>query len=145
MRVLIDTNVYVIAALDLARNFESAEVKVIKAAINQKFRVVITKEIQEQILRVAKRVGGKDFASRLVALIWSEIKPIFIPQTYYKTLMRIYEDKIPRKDLAIFTAALVADVDYLISENRELLKKSAEVQDIFDCLTSEEFIDKINL
>ena len=145
MRVLIDTNVYVIAALDLARNFESSEVKVIKAAINRKFRVVITKEIQEQILRVAKRVGGKDFASRLVALIWSEIKPIFIPQTYYKTLMRIYEDKIPRKDLAIFTAALVADVDYLISENRELLKKSAEVQDIFDCLTSEEFIDKINL
>ena len=60
MRVLIDTNVYVIAALDLARNFESAEVKVIKAAINQKFRVIITKEIQEQILRVAKRVGGKD-------------------------------------------------------------------------------------
>ena len=84
-------------------------------------------------------------ASRLVALIWSEIKPIFIPQTYYRPLMRIYEDKIPRKDLAIFTAALVANVDYLISENREFLKKSGEVQDVFKCLTPKEFIDEINL
>ena len=145
MKVLIDTNVYIIAALDLARDVETAEVKIIRAAIDQKFRVVITKELQEQILRVAKRVGGKDFASRLVALIWSEIKSIFIPRTYYECLMKIYEDKIPRKDLAIFTAALVANVDYLISENRNFIRKSAEAQRIFKCLMPEDFVNEIKL
>lgn len=145
MKALIDTNVYIVSALDLARDIESDEVKIIKAAIDQKFRVVITKELQEQILRVAKRVGGKDFASRLVALIWSEIKPIFIPQTYYRCLMKIYVDKIPRKDLAIFTAALAANVDYLISENRDFIRKSAEAQKVFKCLTPEEFVNKIKL
>lgn len=142
MKVLLDTNVYIVAALDLARGFESAEVKIIKAAVNRKFRVVITKELQEQILRVAKRVGSKDWASKLIALIWAEIKPAFIPQTYYKDLMKIYEDIIPRKDLAIFAAALAADVDFLISENRNFIK-AAKAQGIFRCLTPEEFANEI--
>lgn len=145
MKVLLDTNVYIVAALDLARGVESAEVKIIKAAVNRKFRVVITKELQEQILRVAKRVGSKDWASKLIALIWTEIKPVFIPQTYYKDLMKIYEDKIPRKDLAIFAAALAADIDCLVSENRNFIKEAAKAQSIFRCLTPEEFVYELNL
>ncbi len=145
MKVLLDTNVYIVAALDLARNIESAEVKIIKAAIDQKFRVVITKELQEQIIRVAKRVGNKNWASRLIALIWAEIKPIFIPQTYYKDLMRLYKSKVPRKDLAIFVAALAGNVDYLVSENRSFIKEATKAQNIFKCLTPEEFVRKLKL
>ncbi len=145
MKVLLDTNVYIVAALDLAKNVESVEVKIIKAAINQKFRVVITKELQEQIIRVAKRVGDKDWSSRLIALIWAEVKPIFIPQTYYKDLMKMYENKVPRKDLAIFTAALAGNVDYLVSENREFIKRAAKAQNIFKCLTPEEFVKELKL
>jgi len=145
VKVLLDTNVYIVAALDLAGDVESAEVKIIKAAIDQKFKVVITKELQEQIINVAKRVGNKDWASRLITLIWAEIRPIFIPQTYYKDLMRIYKNKVPRKDLAIFVAALAGNVDYLVSENRDFIRDAAKAQNIFKCLTPEEFVRELKL
>ena len=131
--------------MDLARNVESAEVKIIKATTDQKFRVIITKELQEQIIRVAKRVGNKDWASRLIALIWTEIRPIFIPQTYYKDLMKIYRDKIPRKDLAIFIAALAGNVNYLVSENKNFIKEASKAQNLFKCLTPEEFVKELKL
>jgi len=138
MKVVIDTNVYIIAALDLARGVDSAEVKIIKA-VGKKFRVVICKEMLEQIMRVAKRVGNKDLGSRLIAALWVDASPIFVE--VYDEVIKAYANKIPRKDLAIFAAGLIARADYLVSVDKEFLKKAENVQNTFDCLTPEEFVE----
>jgi len=138
MKVVIDTNVYIIAALDLARGVDSAEVKIIKA-VGKKFRVVICKEMLEQIMRVAKRVGNKDLGSRLIAALWVDASPIFVE--VYDEVIKAYANKIPRKDLAIFAAGLIARPDYLVSVDKEFLKKAENVQNTFDCLTPEEFVE----
>ena len=59
--------------------------------------------------------------------------------------MKLYEGKIPRKDLAIFAAALAGNVDFMISENRAFIRKAAKAQNLFECLTPEEFAEKLRL
>lgn len=142
MKVVIDTNVYIVAALDLAKGVDSAEVKIIKAA-GKKFRVVICKEIMEQIMRVAKRVGDKDLGSRLIAALWIDTSPIFVE--VYDEVVKTYNNKIPRKDLAIFAAGLIAKADYLVSVDREFLRSAKNVQNMFKCVTPEEFVEALKL
>ena len=142
MKVVIDTNVYIVAALDLAEGVNSAEVKTIKAA-GKKFKVVICKEILEQIMRVAKRVGDKDLGSRIIAALWTDTSPVFVE--VYDEVVKAYEDKIPRKDLAVFAAGLIAKADYLVSVDREFLKSAKNAQNVFKCVTPEEFVEILKL
>jgi len=142
MRVVIDANVYIVAALDLAKGADSAEVKIIKAA-GKKFRVVICKEILEQIMRVAKRVGDKDLGSRLIAALWTDTSPVFVE--VYDEVVKAYDNKVPRKDLAIFAAGLIAKADYLVSVDREFLKNAENAQNMFKCVTPEEFVEILKL
>ena len=60
----------------------------------------------------------------------------------YDEVVKAYEDKIPRKDLAIFVAGLIAKADYLVSVDREFLKNA---QNVFKCVTPEEFVEILKL
>lgn len=142
MKVVIDANVYIVAALDLAKGADSAEVRMIKAA-GKKFRIVICKEILEQIMRVAKRVGDKDLGSRLIAALWTDTSPVFVE--VYDEVVKAYDNKIPRKDLAIFAAGLIAKAEYLVSVDREFLKSAKNAQNMFKCVTPGEFVEVLKL
>ena len=142
MKVVIDANVYIVAALDLAKGADSAEVRMIKAA-GKKFRIVICKEILEQIMRVAKRVGDKDLGSRLIAALWTDTSPVFVE--VYDEVVKAYDNKISRKDLAIFAAGLIAKAEYLVSVDREFLKSAKNAQNMFKCVTPGEFVEVLKL
>jgi len=104
---------------------------------------VLCEELGEQIKNVAKRTEGKDWAGRIFNIIWCEVQPIYIPQYRYNEIKKEYKDKVPRKDLAIFAAALAGKVDYLVSENREFIRLAAESQNLFKCMDSETFVREV--
>jgi len=92
-------------------------------------------------LRVGKRLQGKDWAAKTVAQIWQNLDCLFVPETNEmkaEAVQIIAEKLIPFEDVFIYLTAKYAEVDIFISENRELIKAIAG----FECLTSEDFINK---
>jgi predicted nucleic acid-binding protein len=142
-RIFLDTNIYIIGQL---KPF-SPEEEILKwlgyyTANNQSpMKVIISQELINQILRVGKRLQGKDWAAKTVDQIWQNLNCLFIPETSEvkaEASKIIVEKSIPSEDIFIYLTAKYGEVDIFVSENRELIKIIAG----FECLMSEEFINK---
>jgi predicted nucleic acid-binding protein len=142
-RIFLDTNIYIIGQL---KPLSPAE-QLLKwlgyyTTNNQsQIKVIISQELINQILRVGKRLQGKDWAAKTVAQIWQNLNCLFIPETdemKTEASKMIAEKLVPSEDVFIYLTAKYGEVDIFVSENRELIKVIAS----FECLTSEEFIDK---
>jgi len=73
-RIFLDTNVYIVGVA----NPTSAEWKILQwlgfeSRRSEAAEVVISAEVIEQILRVAKRLKNKDWAGSVVARIWQNL------------------------------------------------------------------------
>lgn len=44
--------------------------------------------------------------------------------------------------MPIYLAAIVGEIDVLVSENREFVRQAAAAQNLFDCLTMQEFLER---
>ena len=141
LKCLIDTNVLLIGSLNLAEEKLSDEAKVIKLLIEGKIKPIITLQLLKEYHEAAKRLMDKDFASWLRYLIVDVSKPIFVPDDVCKELEPKFAGLIPKEDLRHFVSCVVSEADYLISNNREFLKKSKN--SYFECLTPKEFLSKI--
>ena len=140
LKCLIDTNVILISALDIAENRDTEEAKIIKLIVDNKIRPIITLQLLNEYHEAAKRLIDKDFASWLRYLIVDVSKPIFVSDEVCKELEPKFVGLIPKEDLRYFVSCIIAEADYLISNNREFLKKSKN--NYFECLTPREFIKK---
>lgn len=134
-RVVLDTNIFIFGYSDLP------EVQVEKQILqrlsgNPRFILLLSAELEDQILRVAKRVQHKDWAGLLRFLIWWVSLPPFdaLAQTHRQAM-----ETIPRKDRLIFLTALLGNADYLVSNNHAFVKTVAERQGLFKCVTPEVF------
>ena len=141
LKCLIDTNILLTGALDLALDTASDEAHVIKLLIDGKIRPIITIHLLNEYHEVAKRLMDKDFASWLRYLIVDVSKPIFISDDICKELEPKFNGIIPKEDLRHFVSCVIAEADYLVSNNREFLKKSKN--NYFECLTPKEFLRKV--
>ena len=138
-RVIFDTNVPIVSALDR----RSVERQVLNwLATQPDITILMSQELSDQILRVGKRVGGKDWAGWIYYVVWRDytIEFVEIPEDVKKLVGRITD--IPREDIAIFLTALLGKADCFISANHELVKEAAAIQDAFECLTAKEFYCK---
>src|SRR3989344_5093786 len=140
LKCLIDTNILLIGASDVDENEDSDEAKIIKLLIEGKIRPIVTIQLLNEYHEAAKRLMDKDFAGWLRYLIVDVSKPIFIPDDVCKELEPKFASLIPKEDLRHFVCCVVAEADYLISNNGEFLKKSKN--DIFRCVTPKEFLSK---
>ena len=143
MRVFLDTNIYIIGQLIP----ESAEEKLLKILgfydqnYSSTIQVLISQELINQILRVGKRLQGKDWSGQLVNQIWYNLNCLFILET---TKMRqeatqLLQNKvIPSEDIFIYLTAKFGQADYFVSGNRELISIIAD----FQCLTAKDFLDQ---
>ena len=61
-RCLIDTNVFLVGALDLRGDKSSEEAKIVSLAIERKIIPVLSLRLLSEYHESAKRVVGKDFA-----------------------------------------------------------------------------------
>lgn len=141
LKCLIDTNILLAGALDLSESINSDEAKIIQLLVNGKIRPIITMQLLNEYHEAAKRLMDKDFASWLRYLILEVSKPIFVPDDLCKELEPKFSGLIPKEDLRHFVSCVVAEADYLVSNNREFLKKSEN--SYFECLTPKEFLRKV--
>ncbi|MDJ0659397.1 MAG: hypothetical protein QNJ42_07880 [Crocosphaera sp.] len=143
MRIFLDTNIYIIGQLIPG----STEEKLLKVLgfYNQNYsstvQVIISQELLDQILRVGKRLQGKDWSGQLVNQIWCNLNCLFIPETteMQQEAVQLLQNKvIPSEDIFIYLTAKFGQADYFVSGNRELIYTIAD----FQCLTAEDFLDQ---
>ena len=140
-RVFLDTNVYIVGVA----NFGSAEWKILQwlgfeSRRSDAAEVVISAEVIEQILRVAKRLKNKDWAGSVVARIWLNLKlryvlvnePVFQQTDTFPWL--------PREDIGVYLTAKFGKADCFISSNHELIRAIAADTGEFECLKPEDFV-----
>ncbi|MGK7944327.1 MAG: hypothetical protein AB4058_07645 [Microcystaceae cyanobacterium] len=142
-RVFLDTNIYIIGQLtplppssqilNYLGYYDSSQ--------SSSTQVILSQELIKQILRVGKRLQGKDWAAQIVDKIWQNFNCLFIPETgeMRAEANKIMANKvIPTEDILIYLTAKYGEADVFISENRELIKIIAD----FDCVSSQEFMKK---
>lgn len=142
-RCLIDTNVFLLGALDLRYDKSSEEAEIINLLIERKIRPIVSLRLLSEYHEAAKRVMGKDFAGWLRHLILDVSNPIFVSDELCKEIEPKFSGLIPKEDLRHFVSCIIAEADYLVSNNREFLKKSKN--DYFECVTPKEFLRKVKL
>jgi len=140
-KVVVDTNIFIIGFLDFVSGKKSVDADIIRAMLKREFILVLSKELEEQIARVGKRVKDKDWAGYIRSAIWSSAKIIFVMIPDDKELMERYKE-VPRKYLLIFLTALFGNADYLVSNNREFIRKAVNTRE-FQCLSPDEFVKMI--
>jgi len=140
LKCFVDTNIILIGALDLSANKISDEAGIIDIVIEGKIKLIVTIQLLDEYHEAAKRLVDKDFAGWIRYLIVDVSKPIFIPDDVCKELEPKFASLIPKEDLRHFVCCVIAEADYLISNNREFLKKSKN--DVFKCVTPKEFLSK---
>ncbi|NES81575.1 MAG: hypothetical protein F6K10_09295 [Moorea sp. SIO2B7] len=131
-RLFLDTNIYIIGQLQPS----SIEETILKwigfydPVKQNDIEVIISQELINQILRVSKRVQGKDWGSKIVDKIWQYLHVIFIPETdeiKVEANQLLVNKLITAEDIYIYLSAKYGQADSLISSNRELITAIADV------------------
>lgn len=140
-RVFLDTNVYILGAADSA----SAEGRILRWAgfdgSESEVAVVMSDEVLDQIRRVGRRVGGKDWAGDLLSRIWRNLKLAYVTITI-EEIAELAEARptIPREDLTVYLTARAGAAECFVSYNHELIVALAAVQQHFESVTPDEFV-----
>lgn len=98
--------------------------------------------MEDQIRRVGRRVGGKDWAGLILSRFWQEfgIEYVVLPDQPLQIAQHL-APSIPREDLLIFLTAVQGHATIFISGNREFVREAA-AQQLFTCMTPQEFLTK---
>jgi len=143
IRVLVDTNIFIVGFLGLSQQEANVESRLLRQlADQQRFTVLFSNELSDQIRRVAHRVGGKDWAGLLLNFIWQTFKIEIVPIPELIEVFERYREKIPHEDILVFLTATQGQADCLISRNHEFIRRAMAEQDAFECLTPTDFLAK---
>jgi predicted nucleic acid-binding protein len=144
LKVVLDTNIFIQGFRDLAAREATSEAQILRACTLRKGEVqlIFSAELMEQILRVARRLKGKDWAGLLRYLLLADYNISLVSDVMVTQLKAKHQESVPRKDLGIFAAALAGEAKVLISANRKFLKQAAEHQALFRCLEPTAFVQE---
>jgi hypothetical protein len=138
-RALLDTNIFITGY----RHPESAEGQVLAALRNRGAAVtlLLSLPLEDQIRRVGRRIGGKDWAGLILSRFWRDfdVGYMILPDNPIVTAQRL-GPSIPNEDLLIFLTAMVGQASLFISGNRLFIREAASQQRLFNCLTPPEFL-----
>lgn len=142
-RVFFDTNIYILGATDEP----CAEMLILDwAGFGQTeapdVEVVISEVLVQQILRVARRLRGKDWGGELLNRIWRQLRVRYVMPDAQQIANLLATRDIPREDIEIYLTAQAGHVECFVSANRELVRAIAQKTGDFECLTPEEFVRK---
>lgn len=137
IRVILDTNIYIIGYQFPA----SDERRILDAVRRRRDVVVFSREIEDQIRRVGRRVRGKDHAGLILNTVWRDlvVDYIVLPDLPFAIAEQMAPG-IPKEDILVFLTALVGQAECLVSYNREFLRESAAAQRVFRSLTPAQFL-----
>ena len=143
VRVVLDTNIFIFGYSDLPDTQVERQV-LQRLSGNPRFILLLSVELEDQILRVARRVQDKDWAGLLRYFLWSDFNVEFVFLPPIESLQQTQHEAmatIPRKDRLIFLTALLGSADYLVSNNRAFVRSAAEGQSLFGCVTPKAFLN----
>ena len=140
--VLIDTNVIVKGAIDRANNIESPEAKIWFAFLHGRLRAAFSDRLLSEIVTVARRLMGKDFASKLRSQVIQ--KSEIVSNAELRPHILQFIKKVPTEDIVHAALAAATGADCIISNNREFLR-SLETKFRFKCVTPKSFVEMFHL
>ena len=122
---------------------DSPEGRILEGIANQaSVALILSNELIEQIRRVARWVGGKDWTGLLLNRLWQDYSITYVNVTTAEKQAVEAATPIPREDIGIYMTALQGKVTCLVSSNHEFVQQTAKVQNLFECLTPVEFVEK---
>lgn len=137
---LIDTNVIIEGAIHLKNAVESPEAKVWSAFLEGKLKMALSRTLLYEVTRVAKRLAGKDFASKLRSQILDRAS--IVQDVEFREQALQLRGQVPDEDLMHAALAIATKVRYVISNNREFLRS---LRGEFECLTPKSFVQAVRL
>ncbi len=137
IRVILDTNIYIIGYQFPA----SDEHRVLQVIHRRRDIVVFSREIEDQIRRVGRRVQGKDYAGLILNTVWRDfvVDYVALPDSPFVVAERLAPG-IPKEDALVFLTAVAGQAACLVSNNREFLRESEAAQRAFRNLTPAQFL-----
>ncbi len=142
-RIFFDTNVYIIGFADS----HSAEWEILVWAgfggqNANSVEVVVSEELFDQILRVAKRLKNKDWGSQIVASMWQNfnIYNVYLEAEGLATTEAL--GVIPREDVGVYLTASKGKSQCFVSSNHKLIQSLVKETGEFECLTPQDFVKK---
>lgn len=141
-RILLDTNIFITGY----RNQASPEGRVLNAVRNDSDAILLLSlALEDQVRRVARRIGGKDWTGLILSRIWHDfrVEYVSIPNNPLSVAEQLGLE-IPREDWLIYLTAVEGRTTILISGNRRFLRQAAKQQSLFSCLTPIEFLAQLN-
>lgn len=140
-RIFLDTNVYIVGVANGTSpdwqilhwlGFEQRQVTAPE--------VIISAEVIEQILRVGKRLQGKDWAGQIVAKIWQNLHLRYVVFDEGEQVSDNVRQWIPREDIGVYLTAKKGGADCFISSNHGLIRAMVEKTQDFQCFSPTEFV-----
>ncbi|MEM9087209.1 MAG: hypothetical protein AAGC93_00530 [Cyanobacteria bacterium P01_F01_bin.53] len=139
-RIFWDTNVYIVGAADI----ESVEWQILTwlgfdGSQPAQAEVIVSAELIEQILRVAKRVKSKDWAGSIISRMWQNLnlRYVLVDEQEYSQLAAL--GWLPREDIGVYLAAKQGGADCFVSSNHGLIRAMVTETKEFNTFTPEEF------
>ncbi|MGV2387430.1 MAG UNVERIFIED_CONTAM: hypothetical protein LVR29_01045 [Microcystis novacekii LVE1205-3] len=114
--IFLDTNVYLIGAVEL----ESPEGLILQwlgweAPNDNPVVVIISEELIDQIIRVAKRLKNKDWSGEIIGRIWQNFKFFYVQIDDFELAEMEALGVIPREDVGVYLTAKVGQSQSLIT------------------------------
>jgi predicted nucleic acid-binding protein len=136
-RIILDTNVYILGFQRRAGD----EWLTLQRVRRRHDVIVFSRELEDQIRRVGRRVGGKDYIGLILNAIWRNftVDYVLLPDEPFKVVQQ-FAPSVPTEDALVFLTAVLGRAECLVSANREFLRCSAAAQRVFRCLTPAEFL-----
>lgn len=138
--VLVDTNVIIEGAIDLASNVDSPEARIWSAFLQGRLKAAFSDMLLFEAVAVARRLRGKDFASKLRSQIIGKVK--IISKEELVPYISQFSEKVPKEDIAHAALPTAADAKYIISNNREFLRS---LRGKFRCVMPKSFVELVHL
>ncbi len=142
-RVFLDTNVFIIGAA-LPGSPEGQILRWAGFGMPQPgpVEVIVSQELFEQILRVGRRLKGKDWGSEIVGRIWQDMALVYVITAphEFETLRQV--GRLPREDIGVYLAARKGQAQCFVSANHELIGALARASGEFESLSPQEFVDR---
>jgi predicted nucleic acid-binding protein len=139
-RVFLDTNVFVIGAAFP----ESPERAILNWAGFAKgepgpVEIIVSEELFEQVRRVSKRVGSKDWAGQILGHVWQDLRLCYVILDPDDRSAIEATGAVPREDIGIYLTARAGNAQCFVSTNHELINTLTKTTREFECLTPVEF------
>ena len=137
-RILLDTNVFIIGAA--APTSDAGKILAWAGYGRQRpasVEVIFSEDLLDQIRRVARRIGNKDWAGEILNQVWHGMNVHFVMLDLDELRRLMEKGPIPSEDAGIYLTALAGEAECFVSTNRAFVRAAAAETDVLSACRPE--------